>query len=437
MKKRIIFLVGLIGLVLPLGVKADEITTSLNCNKTNVKASEEISCTIKVNTTKKINSVDMKIDLGSDLTFIDFIKDTSWEGDEGETWIALYTSENKSGEVNVGTFKVKASNNVNGVSTSISLKEIEITFEDFTDQKFSDVTQNIRMVSTINTLENIKIDNVAVTGFSKDKTSYDITVASDKTSVTISADKTNTSSTVSGDIGTKTLNYGINTFNINVTSESGTSKTYTLKVNRPDNRSGEKYILNFEFKGLDIGFDKSITKYNTKIENKYQKLAFCVGNYKIDTPNILCINSGAISISDKARDEVYIYNSVDLDKMYDEIYTKGEEKCNDEETECSYIYNGKEYIKVYYDTATDEEFGYFIVGDLKEGSNQLVITIKAENETTQDYTFTLNRLNAKGEDVSGGITNPDTNTSSYILITFVLLGAGVIIYKKRKNSIYE
>ena len=130
-------------------------------------------------------------------------------------------------------------------------------------------------------MKNLKDIIVERLHINKDTNSYELTIDEDNT--TISATKYDNNSSISGDIGNKKLNYGLNAFTIKVTSESGIVNTYTLKINRPDNRSKDNYLLGFKFNNYNIDFSKDKTSYSLIVENKVTKLAICFGKVEDDT----------------------------------------------------------------------------------------------------------------------------------------------------------
>lgn len=88
-------------------------------------------------------------------------------------------------------------------------------------------------------LGNLGIKPNDFSGFRAAKTSYDVTVPNNVSSINVYANKGHSGQTISG-TGTKTLNVGINTFNVLVTAEDGTTKkTYTINVTREGENSSE------------------------------------------------------------------------------------------------------------------------------------------------------------------------------------------------------
>lgn len=111
-------------------------------------------------------------------------------------------------------------------------------------------------------LNNVNINPV----FNKNVTSYSAqTTAS---SIIISARKSNDRATISGDVGTKNLNYGNNTFRITVTSEADTNKVYTINVvrlNTKENKSSNNFLSNIRLNNGNINFEKNVLEYNINV----------------------------------------------------------------------------------------------------------------------------------------------------------------------------
>lgn len=74
-------------------------------------------------------------------------------------------------------------------------------------------------------------------GFSSGNLNYSVNVPNDVTSVEVYAQKSSSKATVSG-TGTKTLKSGTNKFSVVVTAENGSTKTYTISVNRAGEEEG-------------------------------------------------------------------------------------------------------------------------------------------------------------------------------------------------------
>ena len=115
-------------------------------------------------------------------------------------------------------------------------------------------TLNIHELSSDSYLQSLTIENL---GFNFDKNVLEYTLNTELDEVNISAISSNGKSTISG-IGKKVLELGSNSFNIIVTAEDNSTRTYTLNINKVK-MEDNKIIFN----GLTVNEDK---KYIYKIE---------------------------------------------------------------------------------------------------------------------------------------------------------------------------
>lgn len=432
MKKKIIIFIALIGVLLPVNVKALTGSINLSCDKIKLNPNEETTCYVKGNIDEEVSGIDATLVLGDNLTLSSITKDSIWDsGDVGtdSNKIVLVTSNNPKGSFNVVTFKVKAGSKSN-IDTKISLSSVKLSnATDFTETDFTVDDVSIRIPSTVNTLSSLTVSGTTF-NFNENTTSYELEVDSDK--VTINATRKDTNSVVSGDTGSKNLKYGLNTFYVKVTSESGSVKTYTLKITRPDNRSKENYMLSFKFGNYDLDFSKDKTNYDLIVNNKITRMASCYG--EIDDDTILCIDSESLKYSDKANVNISI-NGKNLNDLFDE--DKIELKCNDDETSCEvYFENNKIGMVEYKD---DKEFGYVILNDLKVGNNQLKVIVTAENEEERTYILNINRKNEEGKIIDKNeeeiTSNSKTGSIYMIIVGIVMVVALVVLFivLRRKN----
>ena len=129
--------------------------------------------------------------------------------------------------------------------------KVVVTSEDGTQTKTYKITiTRPDNRETINTLSAIKTSNgVLSPSFSKNVYSYKISLDPNVSSITITPTKEGTKSTfVSGySGGTFKLNYGDNKVLIKVKSESGKINTYTIVINRRDNRNTNNYLKTYYF----------------------------------------------------------------------------------------------------------------------------------------------------------------------------------------------
>lgn len=134
--------------------------------------------------------------------------------------------------------------NLTNHGTTINTKKITVKAEDCASSYSSvpdntcttqDYTLNVtrNAPSTDNNLSDLKVDGVTVSGFSPNTLSYTLpNQTSSKTSISISATASDSKAKITGDIGSKALVVGDNTFTVTVTAEDNTTKNYTIRVRR-------------------------------------------------------------------------------------------------------------------------------------------------------------------------------------------------------------
>lgn len=132
------------------------------------------------------------------------------------------------------TFKAKASG-----STNISVKNYRVADWNETSMGVSAGTSNVRVITQAEyeaslskdcNLKSLSIDGATLSPeFNSNTTEYSIELEPGITKINIKAEKSDSKSSVNG-IGEKEVSEGLNTFDITVTAENGSSKTYKLNV---------------------------------------------------------------------------------------------------------------------------------------------------------------------------------------------------------------
>ena len=226
---------------------------------------------------------------------------------------------------NIVKMVFKVNSGANSGNTAITISSPSATDEVGGSVSITGGTHNVKVLSDVNTLTDITISNGTI-NFNENTTEYNVTI--DSNSTNISATKKDGSSSISGDIGNKILNYGVNTFKITVTSESGKSKVYTINITRPDNRSKTNTLSSLKLSSGTIAFNKNTTNYKVTVENNISsikveatltdKKSSFVSGYE---PRVVNLNVGNnnIEIKIKAENEevkTYTINVVrkDVDK---------------------------------------------------------------------------------------------------------------------------
>ena len=264
--KKVLYSLGIIGLLTPFSIKALTGDVTVSCAKDKLLKGETTTCTVKGNITEGVSAVSAKVDLGENLTFVSFTPDSSWQGDGEEGNIELYTDNNKSGNFNIGTITVKAGD-TSGVSTRVGLKEVKLSDASFVESSKSVQPFSIRILSEVNTLSSINM-LPTLTNFDSNKTNYEVDTVPYQNLITISPVLTDRSATLSGDTGEISLSYGVNNFKITVTSETGVSKDYNIKVTRPEARELTSLKINNE----SIELKNGVYEYTYKVNNDITKI---------------------------------------------------------------------------------------------------------------------------------------------------------------------
>ena len=127
---------------------------------------------------------------------------------------------------------------------SIGVKSVSI--RDYDNEKEMSVSKGSTSVTVItqsqleatysknNNLSSLKVDGLKLSpSFNKNTTKYTVEADANTTKVTISAHREDSRSSISG-TGTKKVQEGENKFNVTVTAQNGSKKTYTIIVNVVD-----------------------------------------------------------------------------------------------------------------------------------------------------------------------------------------------------------
>ena len=237
---------------------------------------------------KKINKVINTLIIGSIITFSIF----SYNGKvyaENET-------ENTSTATNTGgnteTTNTTKENTTPAATTTNNSEENKSSVAPAETKPAQKTTNNPSGTSSNNKAtttksSNANLSNLGITpndfkGFKAQVTKYDVTVPTDVESVTIYANAQDSKAKITG-VGKQNLKTGENKFEVVVTAEDGTTKTYTLNITRdtssqntenvPAKYTGEGLTsLNIENLELDPKFDTQKYEYTVKYFGEKEKL---------------------------------------------------------------------------------------------------------------------------------------------------------------------
>ena len=276
--------------------------------KVTAENGNEKTYTIKVTRTKSNDTSIKKVTLtiGTDSSRYCLLTDNKCKiGVPSDT-----TKFSLSSEINSESVITPANGTEFTMSSTERVKDITLTVtaEDGTQNEYTVTVE--REKSSNNNLSDIKVDNVSVSGFNKDKLIYNLTVPGATDSVSVSAVVEDTGkATITTDLSNKfNLNFGSNQIDIIVTAENGDLKTYTLFIER--SKRVNAYLKDLKINDKTItGFNKSKTiydlgevDYNTtalKVEGIAEdELATVLGNGLIN----LSTGTNTITLTVKAHD---------------------------------------------------------------------------------------------------------------------------------------
>jgi hypothetical protein len=182
--------------------------------------------------------------------------------DASSVTIAAVAADAKSNITGIGTRNLAYGRNTLGVV---------VTAESGAKKTYNVVITRNDYRSSNNYLGSLGLSVGEIT-FNKTTQAYTIVVDHVVTSITISATPEDSKAKVSGD-GTKTLKVYTNTFNIVVTAENQTKRTYSLNIVRRDlqgnagNLSINNKLKSLEIVGYPIQFGTDIKEYEITVDN--------------------------------------------------------------------------------------------------------------------------------------------------------------------------
>lgn len=267
--------------------------------------------------------------------------------------------------------------------------------------------EHITVKSNVNTLSSIKVDGVLVPGFNSNTTSYQVSTT--KSSAVIGATKTSSKATLTG-TGTKSLSCGANAFTLKVTPEYGSSKNYTVKINRKCDTNVYLSGITVSEGKLDPEFVKTTTGYTVKV-NKDVKTISITGQKSSSTQKVtgnvnnkvLKYGSNKIELTvtnQTGAKQVYTVNVIKEDNRDKNTFLSSlslsSGNINFDKNTFEYetkVLNKIEKIEVL--AIPEQETSVVTVkgaDKLKEGENTISIEVKAESGKKQLYTVKVTRL---------------------------------------------
>ncbi len=291
MKKKIILLLLML---LPINVLATSGSIKASSSSSKVTLNNTVTVTVKVSSSDTLGSWQFNISYDK--------KRLSLQS--GDTSIVGYgdgTYKTKS-----YTYKFKAIATGSATISVDNAKIVDWNSESAISTSSGDLTLNIKEPVVINYSSDNNLKSLSIDGFNinpefnKSTLEYNVTVSSDTTKIKINAEKNDSKAKVSG-TGEKDVKEGNNPFEIVVTAENGTSKTYKLNVVVP-----EKDPIKYTFSGEEYSI---LRKLPEKVPVNFNN-----NTIKINDEEVPCLQNENLNLTliylrdSKNNENFYIYN---------------------------------------------------------------------------------------------------------------------------------
>jgi len=252
-------------------------------------------------------------------------------------------------------------------------------------------------------------NNIGIAGYTLthvEGNTYSVDVPNEVSSIEIQNVST-TGATVTG-IGTETLDYGINSFNVTVTSENGLeTESYVIQVNRL--LSNDSTLASLTVTGCDIAFVPTTTTYSCNVANNVESVTvsgvknFTLASVSGNGEKSLHTGNNPIVITVTAQDQTYTEYTINVNRAYSSDNTLSTLTVSSGTLSPAFDANTISYtVSVPYAIdsinigATANSSVGHVSGDtgshaLDVGDNTFVVTGVAEDTTTKDYTIVVTR----------------------------------------------
>ncbi|MBQ4583878.1 MAG: cadherin-like beta sandwich domain-containing protein [Bacilli bacterium] len=285
---------------------------------------------------------------------------------------------------------------------------IKVQAEDGTIKTYTIAVTRLDTRSDDSTLKNITLSDGTI-NFNSNTKNYDVDVTS--SSVKLTATATDSNAKVEYLNGsTFSLNYGeTKTAKIKVTSEKGTTSTYSITLTRKDTRSNDSTLKSISLSDGNINFNSNTKNYNVTV-NASKVTLYATKNNEYATVTYPNGNSVNLEYGQTATLKVKVTAQTGATSIYTINLTRKDARSSDNtlkslavsNTNIKYnnkttVYNAQvenniESISI---SATANNSKARINGtgtkSLDVGNNSFIVKVTAENGDVQEYIIVINR----------------------------------------------
>lgn len=219
--------------------------TNVNLSASNrtPKPGDTVTITVSVSSSTPIVIVNANVNFNTDI--FEYVSSSSSytynRNGNNVNFLFDTTDDNRKSSITLGTIRLKVKNNAtDGAKSTVSVTSATC-LETLMSEEKSATRGSVTITATVpkeepkssdNTLKSLKVSPSGLSpAFSKNVTSYKMTVDSDVTRLSVNAVPTDSNATVRV-AGYASLKEGTNIVNITVTAENGSKKTYKITVTK-------------------------------------------------------------------------------------------------------------------------------------------------------------------------------------------------------------
>ena len=278
MKKVIFYLVTVFSLLLPVDLLALSGDLSISCNTTSVKPGQQIKCSVSGNSDGQISMVFANVSANGSISIDKFRAERIWDVKTEWPNLSLSSNDKKPGVFEIGTVYLKANSagtgnfvmsgitftGDSGETVSVNNKSVSISV--ISDNPTPTPTPEPEpepapvVKSSDSSLKSLTVSSGSI-NFIPSTLEYNLEVSSNVSTIQIQAVPNDTKATVK--LPDKlSLETGLNTFEIIVTAEDGSTTTYKINVNKLENIISENALLSsLSISGKQINFSSDVFEY--------------------------------------------------------------------------------------------------------------------------------------------------------------------------------